>query len=280
MDLPRPRILRARTRAGVRRELADRLSRQRCPGRGRLAHAGYPGRERDRGARQRRRVARVRQRLPPPRFAPRRWQRRVRAQTRLPLSRVDLRSRRHAHRGARQRELSGPRQGAPRSCGGRAGDLARVRVRPGRGRWSVGRGNDVTLRDAGRTLPVRGLARVRAGDAASARGQLEVHRRQLFRRAPHSGRPPRPHPVVRQKLWRRGSRTRRSDVGRVAGPALGQLVRTRLSAAAAECPAPPGRTPAQLAVPQAVAQHRLRHLPRSGRFHAVAAGLADRKPDP
>ena len=68
---------------------------------GRLAHARLYRRERHRGPRRRRRRARLRQCLPPPRDAAGRGAGGLREEARLPLSRLDLRTRRAAERACR-----------------------------------------------------------------------------------------------------------------------------------------------------------------------------------
>ena len=76
--------------------------------------------------------------------------------------------------------------------------------------------DDGAVRGGSRALPVRGVARDRAGDASPARPQLEDDRRQLFGRAAYSGRPSRADPAVRRELRDRGARMGRPDGGRAA----------------------------------------------------------------
>ena len=79
------------------RNVAPCMPCKRYPERRRLLHARHPRREIRRPARRRRDGAQLSQCLPPPRLTDRRWQQRqLRSPSRLPLPRLELRSRRHA----------------------------------------------------------------------------------------------------------------------------------------------------------------------------------------
>ena len=164
LALPRPRIFRGRDGAGDPPVLAGRLPRERhrraraTGTRSTISARACIVIRGDDGA-----VARLLQRLPPPRLALVDGARRLREAADLPLSRLDLR-------------LDGRLIGVPHKADYPGLDtaelglvpveleqLARLPVRPARGRRPVGRRDDGALRGRDRALPLRGAARRSAG---------------------------------------------------------------------------------------------------------------------
>ena len=117
---------------------------------------------------------------------------------------------------------------------GRAGDLARLPVRPLEpGAPSVAEMMAPYEHEVApyRFEELRAIGRVTLRPRAA---QLEDHRRQLFRPSAHPGRPSRPDPPVRQELQIEAQGACRPDGGRPGREALGQSVRARLPESAAE----------------------------------------------
>ena len=169
---------------------------------------------------------------------------------------------------------------AARAQAGAARDLSRLHLRPSRRQRAVGRRDDGAVRKRDRGLPHGRAGAARPRHAAPARGELEEHRRQLFRFAAHQCRASGPDAAVRQGLRHRGARLGRQDVGHSARPALGQPLRAHVSAGSAEGAASAGGPAAAVGLFQALAQCRLRHLSRPGRLHAVPAADRDHDHDP
>ena len=123
---------------------------------------------------------------------------------------------------------------AARPHAGRARDLSRLHLRAPRRQRTVGRRDDGAVRGRDRRLPHGRAGAARPRHAAAARGQLEEHRRQLFRLAAHQRRASGPDAAVRQRLRHRGARLGRQDVGHAARPAVVQPLRAHVSAGPAE----------------------------------------------
>ena len=115
-----------------------------------------------------------------------------------------------------------------------ARDLSRLHLRAPRRQRAVGRRDDGAVRARDRRLPHGRAGAARPRHAASARGELEEHRRQLFRLAAHQCRASRADAAVRPRLRHRGARMGRQDVGLSARAALGQPLRAHVSAISAE----------------------------------------------
>jgi hypothetical protein len=132
--LPRAGDHRARAARDLRAHLAVRRSRLRPRAARLVSHHERRRPARARRPRPRPRAARVPQRLPPPRLAPAHRLGHVRQGDPLPVPRLDVPPRRHAHRRAGGARDRGPRQVAPRAAPGPRRGALRTRLRQPRPR--------------------------------------------------------------------------------------------------------------------------------------------------
>src|SRR5256714_26363 len=280
LDLPRCGILRARAAGDLPQQLAAGVPPERRAAPGGLPSLRVLRRIGAGAARRGRRGAGISQWLPAPRGAPaRRAARPLRGPHHLPVPRLDLCPGRTPGRCAAARQLPRARSGAARARAARARAVHGLRLRALRARVAERARDGGAVRARARALPPGGAGAARAGHAAPAGGELEERRGQLFRRPAHQRGAPGAAAPVRPGLRHRGAPLDRQDVGHAARYAFGQLVRAALSAAAAGAAASAARTAAAVDLLQALAEPRLRHLPRPDRLHAVPAGIAHRDPD-
>src|SRR5438874_2570340 len=280
LDLPGCGILRARAAGDLPQQLAAGVPPERRAAPGGLPYLRVLRRIGAGAARRGRRGAGISQCLPAPRRAPaRRAARPLRGPHHLPVPRLDLCPRRTPGRCAAARQLPRARSGAARARAARARAVHGLRLRALRARVAERARDGGAVRARARALPPGGAGAARAGHAAPAGGELEERRGQLFRRPAHQRGSPGDDSPVRPGLRHRGAPLDRQDVGHAAHYAFGQLVRAALPAAAAAAAASAARTAAAVDLLQALAEPRLRHLPRPDLLHAVPAGIAHRDPD-
>ena len=169
--------------AGLAVRRANRTAREA----GLLRHACRPHTCR-RDARPRRRAARLRQRLPPPRFRARRGGGEPRDAA-VPVSRLDVRARRPPPQGAAQRGGAGLPAGRARPRAHRGRHLGPVRLREHLPRPRAARAGSRLAAGAGRGARAgRRLARPPLALGGRDRGELEDRERELPRVLPLPGR--------------------------------------------------------------------------------------------